>query len=188
VTLEHPASPAELVRQYGDPVLRERARPIRRINASVRELAKRMADTMYAVNGVGLAAPQIGESRRLVVLDVGDGLITLINPKIINNEGSCIETEACLSIVGLCGEVERFERVLVRALDLEGKEITVEGEGYLARALQHELDHLDGVLYVDRAMSIAEAASGAGDGDEDDPVAGDPEPDQGQEGSPTCPR
>lgn len=159
--------PAEVVRQYGDPVLREPARAIRKINAGVRELAARMAETMYSVNGVGLAAPQIGESRRVVVIDLGDGLMTLINPRIVSGSGSVTEVEACLSVVGLCGEVERYERVRVKALDLDGKEITVDGEGLLARALQHEIDHLDGVLYTDRALSVQSTVA-AGDEDEDE--------------------
>lgn len=165
----------EAIRQYGDPVLRQRARPIRRINARVRELAQRMADCMYAVRGAGLAAPQIGEPRRLVVVDVGQGLITLVNPKLVSAEGLEVDTEACLSISGLVGEVERHQKVLVRALDLDGKEITVEGEGFLARALQHELDHLDGLLFVDRAISISSsdpsAETAADQPDDPDPAA-----------------
>ena len=165
--------------QYGEPVLRQRARPVRRINAAVRALAKRMAEAMYAVNGVGLAAPQIGEPRRVITVDTGDELLTLINPRLVGAEGRDTDVEACLSVVGLCGEVERYEKVIVRALDLKGKEITVEGEGFLARVLQHELDHLDGVLFVDRATSVSpvekkeEAADGGGAGDETD---GDEEP------------
>lgn len=147
----------ELIRQYGDPVLRRRARAIQKVNAGVRELSERMAEAMYAACGVGLAANQIGEPRRVVVIDVGTGLTTLINPRLVASEGSAVDTEGCLSVRGLLGEVERAERVRVRALGLDGKEFTVEGEGLLARALQHELDHLDGVLFVDRALSIRDA-------------------------------
>ncbi len=151
------AGEPEPIRQYGDPVLRSRARSIRKINAGIRGLSERMAEAMYAANGVGLAATQIGEARRVIVLDVGDGLTTLINPRLVSSEGSVLETEGCLSVRGLLGEVERAERVRVRAVGLDGKEITIDAEGLLARALQHELDHLDGVLFVDRARSIRDA-------------------------------
>ncbi len=173
----------ELVRQYGDPVLREKARPIRRINAGIRELARRMGEIMYAVDGVGLAAPQVGESRRIVVCDVGEGLVTLVNPRIVSAEGAEADVEACLSVPGLCGEVERSKRVRVKALDLEGKEVTIDGEGYLARVLQHELDHLDGVLYTDRAYAIrssaAEEEEDEGPDDVDDGAASKPASAQG---------
>jgi peptide deformylase len=159
------AAAAEPIRQYGDPVLRRRARSVRTVNASVRQLSGRMADAMYEANGVGLAAPQIGEARRVVVIDVGEGLQTLVNPRLMASEGSVVDTEGCLSVRGLVGEVERAERVRVRAIGLDGKEFTIEAEGLLARALQHELDHLDGVLFVDRASSISDA---------DDAKAGDP--------------
>ena len=160
------SDPAVAVRQYGDPVLRQKARAIRKINAGVRELAARMASTMYEVDGVGLAAPQIGESRRVVVLDIGDGLMTMVNPRVVSGSGRETQIEACLSVVGLCGEVERYERVRVKAIDLDGKEMTVDAEGMLARALQHEIDHLDGILYTDRAITVQPAAA-ADDGDDD---------------------
>ena len=160
--------PATVVRQYGDPVLRNKARAIRKINAGVRDLAERMTSIMYSVNGIGLAAPQIGESRRLVVIDVGDGLFTLINPRVVSGEGSETDLEACLSVVGLCGEVERYQRVRVKAVDLEGKDVTIDADGQLARVLQHELDHLDGVLYTDRALTVHPAASGDGEEDDDE--------------------
>jgi len=166
------SDPAVAVRQYGDPVLRCKARAIRKINAGVRELAARMADTMYAVDGVGLAAPQIGELRRVVVLDIGDGLMTLVNPRVVSGSGRETQIEACLSVVGLCGEVERYERVRVKATDLDGKEMTIDAEGMLARALQHEIDHLDGILYTDRAITVQPAAA-ADDEDVDAAVAND---------------
>lgn len=156
----------EPIRQYGDPVLRARARAIRKINAGVRELSERMTDAMYAANGVGLAAPQIGEARRMVVIDVGSGVTTLINPRLVSSEGTAVDTEGCLSVRGLVGEVRRAESVRVRAVGLDGKEFTLEGEGLLARALQHELDHLDGVLFVDRAEAIRDSDDGAGEPEE----------------------
>jgi len=183
---EGPGVNLDAVCQYGDAVLRRKARPVRRINAGIRELAGRMVETMYAANGVGLAAPQIGVDRRLVVIDVGDGPVTLVNPRLIWSEGAARDVEGCLSVKGLIGDVERAERVRVRALDLDGKEVTVEGEGLLARVLQHELDHLDGVLFVDRATGVREAEQdeGAGrevgtrDGTDGDP-GGDPDGDPG---------
>jgi peptide deformylase len=159
------ADPAAVVRQYGDPVLRVKARAIRKINAGVRDLADRMASIMYSVNGIGLAAPQIGESRRLVAVDVGDGLLILINPRVVSGEGSETDLEACLSVVGLCGEVERYQRVRVKAVDLDGKGVTIDADGQFARVLQHELDHLDGVLYTDRALTVHPAASADEDQD-----------------------
>lgn len=172
-----PGEGFDAVRQYGDPVLRSKARPIRKINAGVRGLADRMARTMYATKGVGLAAPQVGVARRLVVIDAGDGLMTLVNPRLIWSEGTVEDVEGCLSVGGLVGEVQRAERVRVRALDLDGKEVTVEGEGLLARALQHELDHLDGVLFVDRATGIR-STSGE---DEPEESGGDQPEESGKE-------
>lgn len=153
------AAADEPICQYGEPVLRLKAKRITRVNAAVRALAERMAQTMYDVHGVGLAAPQVGEPRRLVVVDIGDGLMTLINPQVIHAEGSEVADEACLSVRGLCGEVERHSRVRVRYKDLDGKEQTIEAEGLLARVLQHELDHLDGVLFIDRAKSVERIAA-----------------------------
>jgi len=141
---------------YGEDVLRQTARPVRRINSRIRKLIDRLSEVMYAANGLGLAAPQLGESVRVVVLDAGDGLMELVNPEILVSEGSQTGYEGCLSIPGYLGKVERANRVRVEALDRNGRRIWVEGEGLLARVLQHELDHLDGVLFVDRAQKLIE--------------------------------
>lgn len=114
-----------------------------------------MADTLYDANGVGLAAPQIGISKRVVVIDAGEGLIELINPEIIEySDETEVQAEGCLSIPGAQGEVERYYKVTVRAMDRQGKTFEISGEGLLARALQHEIDHLHGVLYIDRASRM----------------------------------
>src|SRR5699024_1429972 len=107
-----------------------------------------MAETMYENEGVGLAAPQVGILRRVVVIDVGRGLLKLINPEIIEEDGEVIDIEGCLSLPDRAGEVKRPEYVKVKYLDLEGNEQIVEGEGLLARALCHEIDHLNGILFI----------------------------------------
>ena len=140
--------------EMGEPVLREKARPVPKITPNVIKLLENMADTMYDARGVGLAAPQVGVSKRVVVVDAGDGLIELINPEIITKEGMASDSEGCLSIPGVTGEVQRAARVTVRALDREGREVEYEGEGLLARAFQHEIDHLEGILFVDKAQNI----------------------------------
>ena len=136
----------------GDDTLRKIARPINEIDKRTKMLLDDMAETMYAAEGVGLAAPQVGVLRRLVVIDIGEGLIELINPEIIETEGSQVNPEGCLSVPGRRGTVERPARVKVRALSRKGKTIEVEGTGLLAMALCHEIDHLDGVLYIDKMI------------------------------------
>lgn len=142
------------IRKAGDKVLKEICKPVEKIDRNIRQTLSDMAETMYKANGVGLAAPQVGISLRMVVIDVGDGLIELINPIIIKVEGREKDTEGCLSIPGIYGEVERFSKVTVESLNRHGKKQCLVGEGLLARAFQHELDHLDGVLFIDRAETI----------------------------------
>jgi methionyl-tRNA formyltransferase len=142
------------VRTFSDPVLRRKATPVKRITASVRRLAEAMVETMRAHRGVGLAAPQVGESVRLAVVDVGDGLHVLVNPRVTASSGRAVDWEGCLSFPGLLAEIERAEKVSVEALDLESRPVWLEAEGFLARALQHEIDHLDGVVILDRARAV----------------------------------
>lgn len=145
------------IRTFDDPVLRKKAKPVARVNNSVRKILDDMLDSMRAASGVGLAAPQVGISKRLVVLDVGEGPYFLVNPEIVSESDETeVQWEGCLSWPGFVGEVERPVRVLVKALDRDGKTTWVEGEGLLARALCHEIDHLDGTMFVDKAISIAE--------------------------------
>jgi peptide deformylase len=136
---------------YGDPVLRQKARAVPEVTPEIRELIRDMIETMHAAPGVGLAAPQVGESLQVIVYDVGEGPGALINPKIIRKSGSQTGPEGCLSIPGLQGDVERPDRVVVRGLDADGNEVRVSGEGFLARCLCHEIDHLEGILFIDRA-------------------------------------
>jgi peptide deformylase len=140
------------IRKKGDEILRKICKPVSAVNEKVRELLDDMLDTMYEADGVGLAAPQVGIMRRIVVIDVGEGPVELINPEKIEESGEQLYVEGCLSIPGIYGEVKRPERVVVKALDREGKEIRIEGTGMLAIAMCHEIDHLDGILFEDRVI------------------------------------
>jgi len=137
------------------PVLRETAKEIPKINPNIHKLLKNMADTMYDARGIGLAAPQIGISKRAIVIDVGDGLIALLNPEITCAEGEETDQEGCLSYPGIVGDVTRAAKVTVRGLDPGGKEVEYKAEGLLARAFQHEIDHLNGIVFLDKAKNIS---------------------------------
>ncbi|MEK6557512.1 MAG: peptide deformylase [Candidatus Margulisiibacteriota bacterium] len=137
----------------GHPLLRKKSRPVKAVDNNIRKLVREMADTMYANKGAGLAAVQIGELKRMIVVDITEQknqLMVFLNPKIIEKKGERIGIEACLSVPGFEGEVVRSDYVLVKARNLQFEEIIVEAEGYLAVALQHEIDHCDGILYVDK--------------------------------------
>jgi peptide deformylase len=139
------------IRTLGDPVLREPAKPVERFDRALRQLAKDMTETMYAAPGVGLAGPQVGISLRLFVLDDGEhGPTFIANPELLDAAGEVTEEEGCLSIPGPYHPTTRFQRIRCRGLDAKGHEIDVVGEGLLARILQHETDHLQGMLYIDR--------------------------------------
>lgn len=140
--------------EMGDPVLREKAQAVTKINKNIQKLLNDMADTMYAAKGVGLAAPQIGISKRVIVVDVGEGLWEVINPEIISKKGEECGVEGCLSIPGVTGQVYRAAHVVVTGLDRNGNEIRIEAGGLGARALQHEIDHLDGILFIDKATRL----------------------------------
>ena len=142
------------IRRAGDPVLKEKAKPVAKITKTVRSLLDNMVQTMQEADGVGLAAPQVGVSLRAVVIDVGEGLIELINPVIVASEGCETGTEGCLSVPGMYGDVERFISVTVQGMDRQGAPVTIQGSGLLARALQHEIDHLEGILFIERAQSV----------------------------------
>lgn len=144
------------IRTLGDDVLRKKSKEVDEINNRVLVLIKDMIDTMYEAQGVGLAAPQVGVLKQVVVIDVGDGPLCLINPKILSTEGEVIDQEGCLSIPGKQADVARPEKVKVKALNESGQEVIIEGEGLLARALCHEIDHLYGVLYIDKAIEGTE--------------------------------
>ncbi|HVM11772.1 MAG TPA: peptide deformylase [Actinomycetota bacterium] len=138
------------IKTFGDPVLRERARPVETFDDSLQRFAEDMIETMHDAPGVGLAAPQVGRSIRMIVFDVGEGSHALVNPVLSGFEGEQVGEEGCLSIPGLYFPVKRARRVVCEARDTAGRPVRIEGEDLLARVLQHEVDHIDGVLFVDR--------------------------------------
>lgn len=140
------------LRFLGDDLLRKKSRRVDKIDDRIQVLLDDMLETMYENNGVGLAAPQVGILKRVVVIDIGEGPLFLINPEIIEEEGFYVDQEGCLSVPGRQGEVKRPYRVKVKAQDRKGNEIIVEGEELLARALCHEIDHLNGILFVDKVI------------------------------------
>ena len=137
------------IRVEGDPVLTKISRPVDKMTPRIHDLIADMLDTMYEAMGVGLAAPQVGILKRVVVIDVGDGPIILINPEIIEKSGEQTGDEGCLSVPGMAGQVTRPNYVKVKALDVNMDEQIYEGEGLLARAFCHEIDHLDGKMYTE---------------------------------------
>ena len=144
------------IRKIGDEILRKKSRKIENIDDRLKILADDMAETMYHANGVGLAAVQVGVLKRFVVIDVGEGLIKLVNPQILETEGEVVDIEGCLSLPGTRENVKRPSKVKVKALDMEGKETVIEGSDFFARALCHEIDHLDGILFIDKAEKSEE--------------------------------
>jgi peptide deformylase len=148
-----------LIVKHPDNVLRERAQEVTKFNANLHKLLDDMAETMYDSDGVGLAAPQVGILKRVIVVDVGDdnGLIELVNPEIVHSEGEQLGPEGCLSIPGIQGDVRRSNRIVIKGLDRNGNPIQYEGTEFLSRAFQHEIDHLNGVLFIDLAESVYEA-------------------------------
>ena len=140
------------IRTLPDPVLRRKARKVSNIDGSIQKLIDDMIDTMRAARGVGLAAPQVGVSLRIAVVEMpGEDVITLINPEIVRRQGERVLDEACLSVPGYHGEIKRSVTVKVKALDRQGREIRLKGEDLLAEALEHETDHLNGTLYIEHA-------------------------------------
>lgn len=140
--------------EIGDPVLRMKAAPVPEVTDSIKCLLDDLEDTLYAAKGVGLAAPQIGISKRVIVVDARDGLIPLINPIITGQHGQDVAVEGCLSIPGILGEVTRALEVEVEGWNPQGKRVKVRAKGLAARAFQHEIDHLDGILFVDKAERV----------------------------------
>jgi len=140
------------IRIIGDEILREKSIEVECINQEILVLLKDMADTMYNNKGAGLAAPQIGVLKKVVVIDVGEGLIKLINPRIIESSGIQKVVEGCLSIPGKWGELYRPAKVKVEALNEHNKKIIITGTGDLAKCLCHEIDHLEGILYIDKVI------------------------------------
>ncbi len=139
--------------------LRKKSRPVEKIDDKILTIIEDMKETMYEKNGVGLAAPQIGILKRLVVIDIGEGPIVLINPVIVYQKGEQIETEGCLSVPGVWGTVKRPEKVIVRAMNPQGETVEYEGEGLLAIAFCHEIDHLDGTIYTDKVIEYIDPST-----------------------------
>jgi peptide deformylase len=138
------------IRVVGDPVLRQRAAEITNIDGRLAKLAEDMITTMYDAPGVGLAATQVGVEKRMFVYDVGEGPLTIINPVIVESDGEWTFDEGCLSVPGLSWDVVRPKQVLLRGVDLDGNDVAIEADELLARCFQHEVDHLDGVLVLER--------------------------------------
>ncbi len=158
------------IRVFGDPVLRQRAAEVEEIDAKIVRLSAEMIETMYAAPGVGLAAPQVGIERRIFVFDVGEGPVTVVNPRIVESRGEWEYEEGCLSVPDLHWPIVRPNEVHLVGLDLEGNELSIEGDELLGRVLQHEVDHLDGILLLERldkdqrkqAMRVLRARAFAG--------------------------
>jgi len=145
--------------KYPNPKLKKKSQPVEKIDPSFRQLVQNLAETLYAAPGVGLAAPQVGYLLRLVVIDVTPvnqpkNLMVLINPEIISSEGECTWEEGCLSVPDFNEEVKRKKKVVVRCQNLEGETVEVEGNDLLSIVLQHEIDHLDGILFVDHLSQL----------------------------------
>jgi peptide deformylase len=137
-----------------NPVLRQKSLEVKNVNAGVLRVLENMRDTMYAADGIGLAAPQIGISKRIIVVDPGKNFMEIINPEIIYGEGEQNRSEGCLSVPGKVGWCSRYQKVIVRGLNPQGENIEIEAEDLLAIVLQHEIDHLDGILFPDKATRM----------------------------------
>jgi peptide deformylase len=138
------------IRLVGDPVLKQRAHEVEDVDAALVKLVEDMITTMYEAPGVGLAAPQVGVQKRLFVYDVGDGPETLVNPTLVEGDGEWVFEEGCLSVPGLAWDIVRPKEVHLHGWDLDGNEVDIEADEYLARVFQHEMDHLDGILLLER--------------------------------------
>ena len=145
-----------IIKLDGDPVLRKRAKQIDKVTDRIQTLLEDMVETMVDANGIGLAAPQVGVLRRAIVVDIGEGVIKMLNPEILETEGSIVDVEGCLSIPNKSGTVERPGKVKVRYLDENGQERNLETTELLARAICHEIDHLNGILYTDKVIEYVD--------------------------------
>jgi peptide deformylase len=144
------------IRVDEDPILRKKSRKIEKIDKRILTLLKDMEETMREADGIGLAAPQVGILRRVVVIDIGEGILKIVNPEIKEFEGEVVDIEGCLSVPGLSGTVSRPERVKLYYTNENNEEVELEAEGLLARAICHEVDHLDGILYTDKVIEYIE--------------------------------
>lgn len=145
--------------KYPQKALREKAQEVRELNGEIEHISQKMLNTMYSAHGLGLAGNQVGVLKRIIVFDLGQkqgkpNPQVLLNPQIVEREGKVVGEEACLSVIDLAADVERSSKVLVKGYDLKGKELTIEAEGLFAVCLQHEIDHLDGILFIDHISSL----------------------------------
>ena len=147
------------IREIGDPILKQRAKEIQSMTPHLKTLIADMVETMRAANGVGLAAPQVGEPIRMVVIDIGEGPLELINPVITARFGSEVDSEGCLSVPDIFGDVERAAKITVEYTNRFNKKRKLHAEKLLARCIQHEIDHLDGILFIDIAQSLRQEKS-----------------------------
>ena len=147
------------IKKAGAPVLKKKCRTIPRVDAKLRKLLDDMLETMYKANGIGLAAPQVGEPIRMVVIDIGEGPLELINPVITARFGSEVDSEGCLSVPDIFGDVERAAKITVEYTNRCNKKRKLHAEKLLARCIQHEIDHLDGILFIDIAQSLRQEKS-----------------------------
>jgi peptide deformylase len=138
------------IKKYPDPILKKKAKEVKEIGEKERELIKNMLQTMYSNKGIGLAAPQVGVLEKIIVVDVGEGPRVFINPKILKKKGKEISEEGCLSVPGVFLKIKRWKEIEVEALNEKGEKVRVKAQGLLARALQQEIDHLNGILILDR--------------------------------------
>lgn len=138
------------IKQFPDPILRKKAKAVKRITPEIQKLIDDMIETMHAAPGVGLAAPQVNKSIQVIVADVGEGPVALVNPTIVEKHGNQIYREGCLCLPGVEAPVERSAQVVVKGLNQEGKAVEIKAEGLLSTVLQHEIDHLDGIIFIDR--------------------------------------
>ncbi len=139
-----------------DPILRKKSRPITDINERIKTLADDMLETMYQAEGVGLAAPQVGVLRRIITVDIGEGAYVMINPEILEQEGEVVDSEGCLSFPDVTGYVKRPKKIKVKYTDLDGEDHEIEGEDLMARCVCHEVDHLNGIVFVDKLCEPTE--------------------------------
>jgi len=143
------------IKEYGEPVLREKSLSVDKIIPEVLKLIEDMTETMYTASGVGLAAPQVGVAKRIIVIDgQEEGLIILVNPKIVEREGEASEEEGCLSLPGIYSEVKRSKKVTVEGINQKGEKIKITRDGLIGRVFQHEIDHLEGILFIDRIGKV----------------------------------
>ena len=153
------ASPNSKVRRFGDPILRKKTEAVTVFDSELKGFVDHMIDTLYEENGLGLAAPQVGDLRKIVIIDLSFGeevenTLALVNPEILSKEGECIMEEGCLSIPGIFENVMRPEKIRIQYRDLDGVVREIDAEGLLARIIQHEVDHLEGILFVDRISTV----------------------------------